>query len=292
MQLDFWTIGAGVIMAASFVGMIFCAKKQQVSTIAKPIAIVLMVVVMVCAVAILYNTGIFGDPSVEKFMKNEEKYTKSKCIVIGKYLAEKAPGAKVLLVLDSIPNNKMQDQVIAALKEGMGNNITVVAEDSPTDPSAVLKTTEPEPETDATSTTNPASRPGGPGMPPGFMEMRSLRESMKAVDFDAMISRHPDCDLIISLIGLPMDVENMGIWEAPAPKPRVALLDANIYNLKSAILSGIVLATVTYSPTAKFDELTPPDDMQQAFDKRFLLVTPENVEAIAAQHTGLFQPQP
>ena len=125
------------------------------------------------------------------------------------------------------------------------------------------------------------------------MEMLSLRDSMKAANFDAMLKRHPECNLIISLIGLPMDVENMEIWDAEetpeTPKPKIALMDANIYNLKAAISSGIVIGTVTYSPAAKYDESKPPADIKQAFDKRFLLVTPENVEAIATQHTGLFQ---
>ena len=125
------------------------------------------------------------------------------------------------------------------------------------------------------------------------MEMISLRDSMKAVNFDAMLKRHPDCNLIVSLLGLPMDVENMEIWyveETPeTPKPKIALMDANIYNLKAAIQSGTVIATVTYSPSAKYDESKAPEDPQQAFDKRFLLITPENVEAIASQHAGLFQ---
>lgn len=311
MQFNLITIVAGVIMAICFVGMIFCAKKQQVSPIAKPIAVALMIVVMSCAVVILYNTGIFGDPSVAKFMKNEEIYIRSKSIVLGKYLAGKTPGAKALLVVDNIPNNKMQEQVIAALREGMGSQITIVAEDSPTAPPAITdplpapEAGTPEAGTEEGATPTPPPAPaaptppppgGGPGMPPNFMEMRSLRESMKAVDFDAMMKRHPDCNLIISLIGLPMDIENMEIWyaeETPeAPKPKIALMDANIYNLKAAILSGIVVGTVTYSPTAKFDESTPPEDVQQAFDKRFLLITPENVEAVATQYTGLFQAQP
>ena len=320
-QFNLVTIIAGVIMAVCFIGMIICANKQQVSPVAKPTAVALMVVVMFCAITILWKTGIFGDTTAATFMKNEEVYANSKGIVLGRYLAEKAPGTKALLVVDNISNNKMQEQIIRALKEGIGDKITIVAEDSPAEPQVIPEATEPEatepeatepeakakprtttpptppPPKNGTAGVLPSGRPAvGPnGVPSGgaFMEMLSLRDSMKAVNFDAMLKRHPECNLIISLIGLPMDVENMEIWyaeETPeTPKPKIALMDANIYNLKSAISSGIVIGTVTYSPAAKYDESKAPTEIKQAFDKRFLLVTPENVEAIATQYTGLFQ---
>ncbi len=41
-------------------------------------------------------------------------------------------------------------------------------------------------------------------------------------------------------------------------------------------------------PPAVFGKLTPPD-MQKAFDERFLLITPENVEEIDRKSPEIFE---
>ncbi len=289
---------AGVIMAASFVGMIICAKKQQTTPAAKPLAVVFMGFVMVCALVILWKTGIFGDTSVKGFIKNEMIYNRSAGFVLGKYLAEKVPGSKVLIVVDNVPN-QVQNEQVAALKEASAGKLTIVSEDMPTP-------VQPPPNVEGDgSTPAPEEAPApAPQPPPDSGEMLSIRETMKAVDFDAMIARHADCNLIISFLGLPVDVESMTVWEQPDPaavpdaanptpiKPKIAVINADIYKLKNAIQGNAVVAAVTYSPNAKFDEASAPSNPQAAFDRRYILITPENVEQISTQFGGIFEKAP
>ena len=48
------------------------------------------------------------------------------------------------------------------------------------------------------------------------------------------------------------------------------------------------VAAVTYNPNAVYDNKPIPKDPKEAFDKRFLLVTPENFESIKSAHANLF----
>jgi hypothetical protein len=152
---------------------------------------------------------------------------------------------------------------------------------------------------DADGNPLPAEKASVPSPEEGGMPVEeSFREKMRAEDFDALIQRHPDCSLIISFIGLPMDVDQMEFWhteekseEKPdvPEKPKIAIINGDVYKLKNAISAGMVVAAVTYSPQAKFDETSAPSNPKTAFDKRYLLITPENVEAISEQFGGLFE---
>lgn len=288
---------AGAIMVASFIGMIVCAKKQQTNEAAKPIAVGLMIVVMICAIVILWQTGIFGDTSVKGFIKNEMVYNRSVGTVVGRYLAEKFPGSKALVVVDKVKNSVFDEQY-SALKDAIKGKITIVAEDMPTP-------VEPPPAPEGEAATSDAEGKAATGEKPALYSEEgippqeiSLRETMKAADFDALIQRHPDCNLIITFIGLPAEVEEMEFWHSEAKseekpdlpeKPKIAIINGDVYKLKNAISTGMVVAAVTYSPKAKFDEATAPSNPKTAFDKRYLLITPENVESINEEFGGLFQ---
>ena len=68
---------AVVVMAFSLIGMIVCAKKQHTVAIAKPMAVILMVVVLICAVVILMKTGVLGDQGTQRIIQNELVYAKT-----------------------------------------------------------------------------------------------------------------------------------------------------------------------------------------------------------------------
>jgi hypothetical protein len=55
-----------------------------------------------------------------------------------------------------------------------------------------------------------------------------------------------------------------------------------------AIQAGLIKATVSYKPGVKFTEDPCPKDPQKAFDRRCLLVTPDNVNEVAKQYPNLF----
>jgi hypothetical protein len=111
--------------------------------------------------------------------------------------------------------------------------------------------------------------------------------------FDQLARQHADCELIVSLIGLPIDVGGTEAWKAiGAPRFALLLPDLKIAGdaaaVKSALKSGKLAAFVLARPGAPGDDTTPGRDWRAEFEKRFLLVTAQNVEQVMQAHPGLF----
>jgi hypothetical protein len=123
--------------------------------------------------------------------------------------------------------------------------------------------------------------------------MIPIQEIMTAQSVTEGIAKYPGTTMIVTFIGLPRDFTNMEIWygEDEAKKLKVAVINGEVYQLGPGISAGQIVAAVTYNPKAKFDESKAPSDPQAAFDKRYLMITPENVEQIAQEYPGLFEVQ-
>ena len=255
---------AGIIMILALVFMVICAKKQRTYPNAQTFAVFLLLIVVACGVYILYKTGTFGDTETERLILNELKYAKAKSIVFGTALKKEFPEARVLVISDrNYEKNERQKSLVESLKEGLGM-ITPVEVDTLEMP--VNKT----------------------GMMPEEMEMLPLEEMMTAQDFDKIIAKHPKCNLIISMIGLPRDASTMKLWTQQSARPALALLNGDVHSLKNAITAGYINAVVIYRPGVKFTEDACPEDPQEAFDQRFIIVTPKNIEELSLKYKNLF----
>ncbi len=260
---------AVVVMVLSLIGMIICAKKQETVAIAKPAAVGLMALVIICAVVILMRTGVLGDQGTQKIIQNEFTYTKSSYVTLGKYIADKIPGAKILLITDKPRQNDTRTPMLLdAFKQGLGGKATVAITETP----AI------------------AWPEGRPQPKPEEMDMIPLQEMMTAQSFNDLMAKYQDCNLVVSFIGLPNDVENLQIWTMdPEKRPKMALINGAYHNLKSAVQSGIVAAIVAVNPKAKFTDEAAPTDVKAAFDKRYILITPDNIDKIAQEYGNMFQ---
>jgi hypothetical protein len=111
--------------------------------------------------------------------------------------------------------------------------------------------------------------------------------------FDRACRQDGDPSLIVSLIGLPAELDKCGSWNAPVP-PRFALLwpDLRVVGeptkVQQALQTGKLVAFVARKPGAPADGMPLGKDLQAEFERRFVLVTPENFEAVRTQHPGLF----
>ena len=267
------SLGVGGIVAVLFmvgglIGMIVCSKKQATSAIAKPLAVVLMLVVIVCAVVVLMKTGVVGDQGTQRIIANELTYAKAGYFMLGKQLAEKASGAKTLIIAEKArANDTRTPELLQAFKDGAAGKLKIAATATPT-----------------------VTWPEGKQPKPEEMDMMPMNEMLKAKDYNDVISKYPDCNLIVSFIGLPNDVQNLNVWSMPPDKmPKLGLINCNYQNLKTAIQSGAVLAVVGINPTAKFDEQPAPKEQKAAFDRRYILITPENVVQIAETYKNMFE---
>ena len=112
--------------------------------------------------------------------------------------------------------------------------------------------------------------------------------------FDQMAQAHPDCDVIVSLVGLPAHLEKVELWKGPGP-PHFGLLlpdlqlIGNVNVIRTALNSGKLAAFILPKPGAVSEQVPVTKDYHVEFDERFFLVTKENFEEIVADHPQLFQ---
>ena len=116
----------------------------------------------------------------------------------------------------------------------------------------------------------------------------SIVKKMKAKDFNALEKQYKPT-LIVTLVGLPRDISNLKIWEEttddPKRAPKLAVINGDVSNLYKAIKSGTVIAATRYKPAVIVDEHDVcPSDLAKAFEKRYLLITPETVDKIKKQY--------
>ena len=111
--------------------------------------------------------------------------------------------------------------------------------------------------------------------------------------FDQLARQHPACELIVSLIGLPAELERVECWRAPG-RPWFALLlpDLRIIGdaaaVRSAMQSGKLAAFVCPRPGASDTPVSMGEDFAAAFEKRFVLVTAANLDQVIQTHPNLF----
>ena len=112
-----------------------------------------------------------------------------------------------------------------------------------------------------------------------------LYMSMTAEDFESVVERYPDAAVVVSTIGLPMELNSLRLLQNEnAPKLLLLGLPSGpIPGLMDLIRSGRVIGVVFSNPQARYD-VPAPKERGEAFKIRYLLVTKENLD----QYQSLF----
>ncbi|MBI2925095.1 MAG: hypothetical protein HYY24_05250 [Verrucomicrobia bacterium] len=115
---------------------------------------------------------------------------------------------------------------------------------------------------------------------------------------DALAQKHRSAGIIVSLIGLPINVLQTQAWRDPAgPKFALLLPDLRVLGDKPAVRAAVVRAAfksqkiaalILPKPGAPPEDRPLGKDLKAEFDQRFLLVTAENVEAYLKIYPQLF----
>jgi hypothetical protein len=107
--------------------------------------------------------------------------------------------------------------------------------------------------------------------------------------FDKLLAQHPECNLIVSLIGLPADLAQTKCWRDERTKFALLLPDlrfaGNAAAVKRAVQSGKLVVFVLNRPGG---QPSPRDTIEEQFEKQFILVTVENVERVIEEYPQLF----
>jgi hypothetical protein len=200
---------------------------------------------------------------------------------LAEHLARTYSGKKVLIVSNPFTQQtgtakavlEMEQAGIRGLREGFGKSVPVAAVAYPE-----LK---------------PEARENPRALLVDVESATPLSYLVAPEAFDQLARQHADCELVVSLIGLPIDVGGTEAWKAPgAPGFALLLPDLKIIGdaaaVKTAVKSGKLAAFVIVRPGAPGDDTTPGRDWKAEFEKRFLLVTAENVDQVTQAYPRLF----
>ncbi|OPZ31721.1 MAG: hypothetical protein BWZ02_00049 [Lentisphaerae bacterium ADurb.BinA184] len=279
-----------IVIALAGVGAVLgLIKMKQGVEWGKPLTVACALVALVLAIGSMFRGGGPSQREINDIRKRELAYERISTKKLGTYLAEKFSGGKALVIksVEFMPQQAVDPRFeaqMAGLKEGLGEAVEIGAVVSPEIPEEYKKYME--------------SMPKGPeGEDMGYAMMGPMMDTMlQAKDFNKLIKEMPEgTNLIISLIGLPMDLNNLSLWTMKNA-PKLVLVSAmNLPQLQEAIREGYVTAMLTYRPDPDMQDPSIPKDPEAAFNKRYLLVTPENVQELAGQYPMLFpqmQPPP
>jgi len=270
-----------VLMLLAAVGMIYGQKKYKRGKLwGQPMAIACAVFGLIFA---LMNFLVGGPEKSKDVIAREMAYIQVATEKLGQHIARTHRGGTAVIITspENNANNEYRNRLITGLRRGLGNTVTIVDIVSPEIPESII---------------NSFREQMGPGMPHGddMPYMFSNDMWFTAEVMDNLLDKYEDVGVVISTMGLPMDVAAMRFWtKQPERQPKLALALSGIYelrNLRNAITAGIITAAVINTPARiQHDRAMPPRNLDEAFDKRYLLITPENVSDIAAEHQNLFE---
>lgn len=230
----------------------------------RPLAALCCMGIMVIAVAKMARIGMGIDhvkARVELTQKIDDAnllHERARFTEIGRVIGMKFVGARALVILppteDTTATLRME-----SLKEGLTSLVPIGAKETL---SAVANDIEPN--TNASTAT-----------------------TFDAKKFDQIVKYHSDCTLIISLVGLPPDVEAMKLWERDAARrPKLVLVDSNIGAYKELFAKNMLQMAIVQRADGYVDIQNTKQlaDRERYFGNHYLVVTGENWEKMYKEH--------
>jgi hypothetical protein len=134
------------------------------------------------------------------------------------------------------------------------------------------------------------------------MEMPMEVYEKKAEDFNKIFKENNDCDFIILFAPLPYEtkelykishftlIEEDGEWvKDPNYKyPIIGLFNGSIYGISPIIEEKLISAVTMWKNKPNMKDIDVPEDTQEAFNMRYLLITPENILTMKATYPQMF----
>ena len=199
-------------------------------------------------------------PNEQESMKSrEEEYQKIMTKKLGLYIKENYAGKKAVVIIDPYLNVENPPN-LEGLKAGLGNDVEITEIIKP----KTLESTD-------------SKKPGTLIPQEKWFTVKEFNNLLAGKDFD----------ICITLIGLPADTQmidkDLNIEALKGKK--VFIGGGSIYNLKQAIVDSAITAAVFYKTDPIYDDKPIPSNLDEAFDKRYALITKDNIE----QHKTLFR---
>jgi hypothetical protein len=201
--------------------------------------------------------------------------------VLAEYLSSQHPGKRALVFSNPYAKDQTTDNQIRKMEEAGLRGLRAGFRGSTVIGEVVMPELRPE------ARTNPRAVPID-------AETTTPLSYLVAPDaFDRAAQGNPDCEIVISLIGLPVDLAGCEIWNREG-SPVFALLLPDLRmvggtaEVSKALKSGKLAAFVLRKPGGLDDDAPAGADLQAEFDQRFLLVSRETVDRVLQDFPGLF----
>lgn len=261
----------------------------------RPLATVAAAGALVLALFNLFSGE--GSENIKKIRASQEQFQEIAGEKLGRHIATKYEGSKVLAIA-GVDHVKMAEEYgmdfgtrrqpwknyLDGLKKGLGERAELVDVVNLEIPQEVKDMMRQEQERLAQSE--------------GADEVDQVPIDMFMFEGDAMVQAQNynkalapyvrEVDVVVMLSDMPYDLENLVLWNMQSP-PKLALMRGGAMGkLRNAISQGYIIGVVSYRPGYDFEDRTVPKDLDEAFNKRFLLITPDNVEQMASEYEELF----
>ncbi len=200
--------------------------------------------------------------------------------VLAEHLAARLPGGQALILSNPFVRRSSPPQQvrafeaagIAGLKKGWGGQIHLLAVAYP--------------DLRPTALENPGALVRDPHTttPLSFLTAEGA--------WDSLCRKHPSVDVLVSLIGLPLNLQSLECWRKPKPRFALLLPDLRMVGDATAVTQafrqGKILAAVLNRPGAPPEDASPEKNYQAEFARRFLLLTEDNLDQIVQLYPQLF----
>lgn len=262
-----------VLMVIAAIGMYWANRQYKTKGVSwgRPLAGLFGISALLLAMfKIMFDlSGCAQSGRQEEVLDKELSYANATYQYLGTYLERNHPNQRILLIANpTSPNNKFTEKRLDIIKSGLetgfGGQMSGVQIERLEMPETAMA--------------------GAPMM---------FENLFTAEIFDKIVEKHKGrVDMIISLVGLPMDLRDMSFWNLDKDeRPKLVVTNGAIYELKNAIAQGFVTAAVYYNPDLPYNFKDPvPEDVEEAFKKRYVLIDGDNIEEFAAKHPTMFIP--
>jgi len=221
-------------------------------------------VITVCTIVIVIlvaGNALVGGPrghsrgQIKRAIARDLEYRRAEMVYLGRHVAKNYPDRKILLITLPVSwgfGQERRDCVVRSLEEGL-------------DGRSALAATEQMPVPTPSATSMP--------LPPDQMSL--------SVEFlDGAMAKHPECGVILSFVNLPFAYKETKLAAMPADKRPVVILalDMPQPDVAEHIRAGHVAVLVTTKQVVTYGrEDDVPRDVEEAFKKRYLFITAENL---------------
>ncbi len=249
------------VLVLSLVGIILCVKfERKKNPYAKLMSLILTLNIIIASVVMFVKYTEFRK-SIDDIRKHENQFVEASAVMLGEIFAKKYPYSDALIIVrKGFAKHKRKDVLINALKKGFGDKIRIKAIEQ---------------------------------IDKNMPDNASDRDIVSAKNFDILFEKYKDCEVVISTIGLPLDVENMKVWNRMSEDiPKIGLLNVYVKVLRNVIRAKYVAAAVIPRPDVKTspnkEKNLSEKGIKEKFKLRYAMITPDNIDNFDNKYPKLF----